>query len=381
MCCRCLHDNEILFDYDVNSLYPSVMKNNLMPVGKPVPFLGNIRNIEPDAFGFFFCKITSPEYLDHPILQRSIKTANGVRTIAGLGTWIGWIFSEEMDNAMKYGYTFEIIKGYEFKKADIFSKYINKMYNLRLQYPKGDAMNLTAKLLMNSLYGKFGMKTEMTKVEIIDNDPEIINKYLDKINTNITDIIHLENKIVLMYITNKFTPSDIDNVFHDDVSHALDVNIAIASAITAYARIKMSSFKNNPSYKLFNSDTDNIVINKPLPDEIIGNNLGQVKLEHTITKGVFLAPKVYGLIETNGNEIIKAKGLTKNSIENIKVSHLELLLKKDATKLFTQEKVYKSLFNSEISVLDTAYTLKATSNKRQLIYKNGIFDSTSWRRG
>jgi hypothetical protein len=43
-------DNEILFDYDVNALYPSVMKNNLMPVGKPVPFLGNIRNIEPDAF-------------------------------------------------------------------------------------------------------------------------------------------------------------------------------------------------------------------------------------------------------------------------------------------------------------------------------------------
>ena len=277
---------------------------------------------------------------------------------------------------MKYGYTFEIIKGYEFKKADIFSKYINKMYNLRLQYPKGDAMNLTAKLLMNSLYGKFGMNTEMTKVEIIDNDTEKINKYLDKINTSITDVILLENKIVLMYITNKFTPSDIDNVFHDDVFHALDVNIAIASAITAYARIKMSYFKNNPSYKLFNSDTDNIVINKPLPDHLIGKDLGLMKLEHTISKGVFLAPKLYGIIEENGNEIIKAKGLTKHSLLNIKVSDLELLLNKDATKLFIQEKSYKQLFKSNISVLDTAYTLKVTSNKRQHIYKNGIFDST-----
>jgi hypothetical protein len=194
------------------------------------------------------------------------------------------------------------------------------MYNLRLQYPKGDAMNLTAKLLMNSLYGKFGMKTEITKVEILNNNKEEINKYLDKFNTNIVDIIYLENKIVLIYNINKFTPSDINNVFHDDVFHALDINIAIASAITAYARIRMSSFKNNPNFKLYNSDTDNIVINKPLPDELVGKELGLMKLEHTITKAVFLAPKVYGLIEENGNEIIKAKGLTKNTIKSIKVS-------------------------------------------------------------
>jgi hypothetical protein len=31
-------------------------------------------------------------------------------------------------------------------------------------------MNLIAKLLMNSLYGKFGMKSETTKVEILENN-------------------------------------------------------------------------------------------------------------------------------------------------------------------------------------------------------------------
>lgn len=87
--------------------------------------------------------------------------------------------------------------------------------------------------------------------------------------------------------------------------HALDVNIAIASAITAYARIKMSIFKNNPNFKLYNSDTDNIVINKPLPEELVGKELGLMKLEHVIKKAVFLAPKVYGIIEENGNEIKK----------------------------------------------------------------------------
>jgi hypothetical protein len=153
----------------------------------------------------------------------------------------------------------------------------------------------------------------------------------------------------------------------------MDVNVAIASAISAYGRIKMSYFKNNPNFNLYYSDTDSAVTDAPIPDSMIGTELGQMKLEHTITKAVFLAPKMYGLITTEGQEIIKAKGLT---IKNIKVSDLEKLLIKDSSKVFKQEKGFKQLFNSNISILDTIYTLKVTSNKRQLIYKNGIFDST-----
>jgi len=93
-----------LFYYDVNSLYPYVMAYFDMPIGKPVAFEGDIRKIEPNAFGFFYCKITSPNDLELPLLQRRIKTDQGTRTIAGLGTWDGWIFSTEMDNVVKYGY-------------------------------------------------------------------------------------------------------------------------------------------------------------------------------------------------------------------------------------------------------------------------------------
>jgi DNA polymerase type B, organellar and viral len=110
-----------LYYYDVNSLYPAVMAKHLMPIGKPIKFVGDIRKMEPEAFGFFYCKMTSPDNLNHPILQRRIKTSEGIRTIAGLGSWTGWISSLELDNAVKYGYQFEILNGYQFERGDLFS--------------------------------------------------------------------------------------------------------------------------------------------------------------------------------------------------------------------------------------------------------------------
>jgi len=133
---------EKLYYYDVNALYPTVMANNLMPVGLPVAFEGDITKVTCPQhfkpFGFFYCEITSPAFLEHPILQQRIKTQDGIRTIAGLGSWTGWIFSEEMYNAINFGYTFKIIKGYLFNKANLFNEYVNILYNLRLKYDKTD---------------------------------------------------------------------------------------------------------------------------------------------------------------------------------------------------------------------------------------------------
>jgi hypothetical protein len=74
-----------LYYYDVNSLYPAVMGNFPMPVGLPTYFEGNIRAIDSNAFGVFYCKITSPEFINHPLLLRRIKTSNGIR----IYSWIG----------------------------------------------------------------------------------------------------------------------------------------------------------------------------------------------------------------------------------------------------------------------------------------------------
>ena len=148
--------------YDVNSLYPFVMRDKKMPIGTHTYFQGNILKVDPNAFGFFYCKIKAPDNLKHPILQTHLKTKNGLRTVAPLGTWEGMYFSEELYNAEKFGYKFDILWGYTFDKDFIFKDYINDLYNLRLSYPKTDTMNMTAKLLLNSLYGRFGMDDAFT---------------------------------------------------------------------------------------------------------------------------------------------------------------------------------------------------------------------------
>jgi len=140
--------------YDVNSLYPFVMKQYPYPVGAPTYFEGNILLTDPIAFGFFYVDILTPDNLLHPILQIHYKTESGVRTISPLGSFSGWFFSEELYNAQKFGYKFIIKRGYLFEKEYIFKDYVEDIYNLRLNYPKTDPMNYTAKILLNSLYGK-----------------------------------------------------------------------------------------------------------------------------------------------------------------------------------------------------------------------------------
>jgi len=85
------------------------MKDNMYPIGSPTYFEGDITKIVKDAFGFFYCKITAPDDLLHPILQLHHKVKTGLRTVSPLGTWEGIYFSEELFNAKKYGYQFEVL--------------------------------------------------------------------------------------------------------------------------------------------------------------------------------------------------------------------------------------------------------------------------------
>nr|UKQ56109.1 DNA polymerase family B [Taiwanofungus camphoratus]WRO45216.1 DNA polymerase family B [Taiwanofungus sp. YW-2023a] len=151
--------------YDVNSLYPSIMKNYLFPVGTINKFTGDISILSPDnLYWIGDVEVETKKDLYAPYLQIRRHNGNGLRTISPNGSFDMKINSPEYYNALKY-YDFTINSCYFFKKGDIFSKFVTDFYNLRQQSPKSDPMNLVAKLFMNSLYGRFAMKTEFNKHE------------------------------------------------------------------------------------------------------------------------------------------------------------------------------------------------------------------------
>lgn len=100
---------ELIYGYDINLLYPYVMSKCEVPVGKVTYFEGDIQKYNSDAYGFFYCEVETPEYLDHPIIQKHIKTPHGYRTLAGLGKFETMIYSNELDNAVRLGYKFKIL--------------------------------------------------------------------------------------------------------------------------------------------------------------------------------------------------------------------------------------------------------------------------------
>lgn len=340
--------------HDVNSLYPYIMKNFPMPVGDPTFFEGDITQIDKEAFGFFNVEIQAPEGLHVPLLQTRVKTKNGgVRTIAGLGTWKGMYFSEELKEAIKAGYLIKIKSGYLFEKEYIFGNYIDKLYELKAKSERASPMYTISKLLLNSLYGRFGMNPEAEKHIIVDeaHSDEIHSLY------KVTDVVNFNNgKELISYLSDKSEEDSKDS--------KININVAISSAITAYARAYMYRFKTMPGYTLYYSDTDSIDLDKPLPDEFLNDTeLGKFKIEHTFKEVVYIAPKVYGGI-TEYTDVVKVKGLK----DPLAFTELKTLLKRDKTLTIRQEKWYRNIEAGHIISKDELYTLISTANKRNMVY-------------
>jgi len=101
--------------------------------------------------------------------------------------------------------------------------------------------------------------------DIFIMDSDHYQDYENKHVENIKDLIELNDHIL---VKARSKQADI-NTMLDNASESYNVNIAIASSITAYARILRTQYKNNTNFELFY--TDSIFINKPLDDSLISN--------------------------------------------------------------------------------------------------------------
>lgn len=271
---------------DVNSLYPSVMLYEKLPFGEPIYFEGQYQEdlLYPLYIQTISCSFELKENKIPTIQIKNdfsfvpteyVKTSDGDIVTLTLTNVDLELFLDHYDvYDLKYhsGWKFRAIKG-------LFSDYINYWSDKKIQAKKDDngALYRISKLLLNSLYGKFGL------------NPNVRSKYPV-----------LEDGIVRY----KMYPSETREPIY----------IPVASFITSYARyktittsqtIKEYSIKKYGKDLYVYSDTDSIhcLITEPdeLKDiiEIDDYKLGAWKLESTFIKGKYLRQKCY--IELGGN--------------------------------------------------------------------------------
>jgi hypothetical protein len=142
-------------------------------------------------------------------------------------------------------------------------------------------------------------------------------------------------------------------------------NVAIAAAVTSYARIHMIPFKIDPN--TLYTDTDSIFTLKPIDPRLLGDGLGLMKDEMNglvIKEALFLGPKQYGYryLDKNGNIIEKSvfSGVARDSLtfEQLKSIHQGKTITQTIPNRF-----YKSFNTLNIDIKDTSITIKRNNNK------------------
>ena len=316
-----------LFYYDVNSLYPYAALN-------PMPGLHciykyninkNIVDCLDNLFGFYYCKINASDlYLG----LLPVRKDGGI--YMPLGYIEGWYFSEELKFAYQHGYKIEILKGYEFNKSEnVFNKYIEEFYKIK-STTTDEVMKSIAKSLLNNLLGRFGLNIDKSITELVSQERyyEILQYKPIKSVKYIGDkVLVTHGSDISMNICNSHNV-DFHSTFSNEIKrnikssnykedHFHDVSIAVASAVTSYARIFMNKIKLDILDKggsIYYTDTDSIVTDIELDKTLVGHEIGKFKLECEISEAYFISNKTYCIKKLDGKVIIKAKGTNSKSI-------------------------------------------------------------------
>jgi hypothetical protein len=284
------HIKKKLYYYDINSLYPSVMRNKF-PLPNSIkiidkPELNNIINWE----GISKCLIKTPEKMDKPFLPYRKKG----KLIFPLGVFIGSYTHIELRNAIKLGYIVKPLEQIIYTETfNPFEDFINYFYKKRMEEKKKcSPFELVYKLIMNSLYGKFA---ELNNDIYIVINKEFVKDIRKDVLNKMPPVFEENEKFYIGIIKKEY-----------DGNHSFPV---LSSYVTSYARILMYNYINHE--EVVYTDTDSCITTKKLFSH--SEKLGEMKLENTCKSGFIVKPKFYYLeMEGKENDFkIKIKGLRK----------------------------------------------------------------------
>ncbi|XP_032094416.1 uncharacterized protein LOC116523417 [Thamnophis elegans] len=355
---------QILY-YDFTSLYPFVNKTKEYPIGHPQIIYQNFGDIK-QYFGLVKVKVYPPRNLYFPVLPHKsggklmfslcatcteklqtspCKHSDEERALTG--TWC----TVELNVALEKGYRIvEIYEIWHFEKTsnELFSGYMNmhlrqkqeasgypewcktdqdkeqyiqdyeKMEGVHLRRDRievNPAKRQIAKLFLNSLWGKFGQSTNHLTTSVVTN-PEELFKYLfvPYYDVSSCEFVDTETAVVTWKTAkNQPTKSSCTNVF-------------IASFTTAYARLELYRLLEGLGDRCLYHDTDSVIFvsregawTPPLGD-YLGQLTSEIPQNTTITEFVAAGPKTYAYALSNGEAVVKVKGITLNCGNSSKVN-------------------------------------------------------------
>ena len=330
---------------DVNSLYPSVMMYEKLPFGDPIFFDGKYEKdiLYPLYVQTISCIFDIKDGMIPTIQIKNnlaflpneyVKSSNGdIVTLTLTSVDLELFFEHYNVNELTYhsGWKFKAIKG-------LFSSYIDYWSNKKIESKKekNTALYRIAKLMLNSLYGKFGL------------NPDVRSKYP-----------YLNEDGVVKYAL--YDAEVRDGIY-----------IPVASFITSYARyktittsqkIKDYSIKKYKKDLYVYSDTDSIHClfedDTELKDiiEIDDYKLGAWKLESKFKRGKYLRQKCYIELGFDEKMNVTVAGLPKKlgnliTFENFKVGFTTENIDTDTKKL-----TYKHV-KGGVLLVDTDFSIK-----------------------
>ena len=121
---------ENLYYYDVNSLYPFAMLNDM-----PLDIIKRYTQEETkhiklaEFFGFLKVRVNSTP--NSKLINPMLPVKYNDKTIFPYGSWTGTYFSEELKAMIPLGYQFEILEAIEFSRVKLFNEFIDYFYIIK----------------------------------------------------------------------------------------------------------------------------------------------------------------------------------------------------------------------------------------------------------
>lgn len=319
---------ENIFYYDVNSLYPYIMKNFKMPVGDSVFYTDHDRIEEKlihndelglEGIGFVECDIFVPDDLHIPVLPTVYRGKLCFLTGNIRGVWS----HKELLKALEVGC--EVNKYHQMlffeKTTKIFQKFVETFEKLKNEDDDANsAKREYAKLILNSLYGKFGMRREFVTLFNVEDEDKVIKKVGNEYSRIYNP--HYDKEMLLA-----ITPA-----------HAEYIRVHISAYITSMARLVLYEAMEvimEAGGNIYYCDTDSIVCDVELPAEMVDlKEFGKWKREYAAfpeNEFIAIAPKNYSIKFDENNVIKKQKGTPKKYLNKLTFDDYKSMLEKKKT--------------------------------------------------